>query len=178
MSTALFTGADIFAKGSSAILGAKATADQASAAVKEETRQQQRSGEIAAEKKSDRAREADIALGTLIASHSDTGATINAIARGAGNVGAIEGLDKARIESNRAEFVGASRARQLSTVKSAKYAIAGQLLSFFGDSSAAIGKVYGGASPADKSTPVGGSKTPGGSGPQFTGKSREAQGSF
>lgn len=85
--------------------------------VEEITRQQKREDEVAREKKSDRAREFDIQLGTLIASAADGGVTKAALARAGAAAGFIAGLDKARIESNRQEMQSQKRSRQVSIIE-------------------------------------------------------------
>ena len=87
--------------------------------VEEITRQQKREDEVAREKKSDRAREFDIQLGTLIASAADGGVTKAALARAGAAAGFIAGLDKARIESNRQEMQSQKRSRQVSIIEEA-----------------------------------------------------------
>lgn len=108
--------------------------------VEEITRQQKRENEIAREKKSDRAREYDLQLGTLIAAGADGGATKASLARAGGAAGFVAGLDKARIESNRQEIQSQKRAQQIAILEetaaanSADRAAKSQnMLSFFGN---------------------------------------------
>ncbi len=85
--------------------------------VAELNRQQKRENEVAREKKSDRAREYDIQLGTLRASSADGGVTKAALARAGGAAGFIAGLDKARIESNRQEIASQKRSQQVALIE-------------------------------------------------------------
>ena len=85
--------------------------------VAELNRQKKREDEIAQEKKSDRAREYDIQLGTLRAAGADGGVTKAALARAGGAAGFIAGLDKARIESNRQEIASQKRAQQVALIE-------------------------------------------------------------
>jgi hypothetical protein len=108
--------------------------------VEELARQQKRADEIAAEDKSDIAREFDIALGTLIAAGADGGVTSAALARAGAASGAVAGLDKARIESNRQEGQSARRADSIALIEenqaaaaTTKMAIANNTLNFFGN---------------------------------------------
>lgn len=80
-------------------------------------RQQERENEIARERKSDRARELDRAVGTIIAAGADSGATPLAVAAQAGAEGAVAGLDFARIESNRQEGQSARRSASISAIE-------------------------------------------------------------
>lgn len=137
MATAALIASVAFGAAGSIVQG-RATAEAASAQVQELERQERRERTIAREKKSDRAREADIALGTLMATHADTGATGAAIARGAGAIGGIEGLDIARIESNRRERAAAIRSQQISVVKGARNKILGSTISFFASSAGQV----------------------------------------
>ena len=126
------------------IQGNLAAADQAKDQIKENERQQKRISEIAAEKKSDRAREADQALGSMFAAHADTGAGLSTIGRAAGAIGGVEGLDIGRIESNRAEQVAAKRAETISIVKGTRAQIVGNTLSFFSKSAGTAASAIGG----------------------------------
>lgn len=90
---------------------------QAEREVAELNRQKAREDEVAQEKKSDRAREYDIQLGTLRASSADGGVTKAALARAGGAAGFIAGLDKARIESNRQEIASQKRAQQVAILE-------------------------------------------------------------
>lgn len=77
-------------------------------------RQQRRADLVAQEQKSDKAREADREIGAIMAAAADNGSSGAAIARMVGDVGGIEGLDVARIESNRAEGQAARHAEGIS----------------------------------------------------------------
>ena len=149
MAVAALVGAIAFGAAGTAIQN-RATAKAASGQVDELTRQEQRERSIAREKKSDRAREADIALGTLIAAHADTGGTIASLARGAGEIGGITGLDTARIESNRKERARAIRSQQISIVHGARTKILGSTISFFAKS---LGSVASFKNPQTATTP-------------------------
>jgi hypothetical protein len=121
-------------------------AEEAAVRKQEElARQQARADLVAQEEKSDAAREADIAIGTMLAGQADTGATVLGIARLAGGIGGIEGLDIARIESNRQEGQFARNAEGTAlnaNVKSraaaTKAANTGRFLSFVGNSASAV----------------------------------------
>ena len=113
--------------------------------VEEITRQQRREDEVAREKKSDRAREFDIQLGTLIASGADGGATKAALARAGAAAGFIAGLDKARMESNRQEGQSQKRARQIAIIEETAAANSADrarqrenTLSFFGNAAGTL----------------------------------------
>ena len=118
---------------------------QAKAEVEELTRQKKRDDTIAAEKKSDRAREFDIQLGTLLAAAADGGVTKAGLARSGAAAGFIAGLDKARIESNRQEGVSQKRAHQIAILDETAAANSadretktGNMLSFFGNAAGTL----------------------------------------
>jgi hypothetical protein len=130
------------------IAGNFAAADQAKDQVKENERQQKRIGEIASEKKSDRARQADQALGSMFAAHADTGAGLSTIGRAAGAIGAVEGLDIGRIESNRAAQATAKHAESVSIVKGTRSQILGNTLKFFSKTAGTAAGAMGGPATA------------------------------
>ena len=141
---------------------------QARREVQELERQQGREDEIAAEKKSDRAREMDIALGTIIATGADGGQTAAGVARLGGAAAAVAGLDIARTESNRVEAGEQRRAASVSILeenlasqRATKSAIKNNNMQFFGN---AVGTVIGGFSGggAFSPTPVAAASGPAG----------------
>jgi hypothetical protein len=85
--------------------------------VEELNRQQERADLVAQEEKSDRAREADIRIGQIIAASADGGMTVATAARMAASVAGIGGLNRARIESNRKEEAHARRSEQTSIIE-------------------------------------------------------------
>jgi len=166
--------------GGAAALVEGESAGQASRAKEKELRRQQvRETEIAREGKSDRAREADVALGTLLATHADTGATGETIARGAGEISAIAGLDKARIESNRQEAVSSLQTARVQNVRQARLTALSAGLNMFASVSGGAAQAFKGT-PATATTDLPKSKrtVQRGRGPQFTGRDIRSQGSF
>lgn len=135
---------------------------QARREVEELTRQQKREDEVAREKKSDRAREFDLQLGTLIASGADGGATKAALARAGAAAGFIAGLDKARMESNRQEMQSQKRAQQVSILEETAAANTADrarqrenTLSFFGNAAGTVFQnAYSATSTSTPSTPT------------------------
>lgn len=114
--------------------------------VEELKRQQERADEVAAEEKSDRAREMDIQLGTLMAAAADGGVTDAALARAGASAAAIAGLDTGRIESNRQEDQSRRRYDSLSIIEEnaaqraqTRSQIKQNTLGFFGN---AVGSVF------------------------------------
>lgn len=103
---------------SAAASQARAQADQARLQIAEFDRQQDEVEAIAAEKKSDRVRAADKEIGSIVASLSEVGAlgTVNEL-RFVQEAGFLEGLDVARIESN--------RRREVAGLEASKEAAAG-----------------------------------------------------
>jgi len=124
----------------SALERKQAAADkQAAAQVEETKRLSKREGEIAQEKKSDRAKEMDIALGVLMAASGDGGRTEVGLGRLAGAVAGTSGLDIGRIESNRQEQQSQRRAQSTSIIeenlaqqKNTNSSIKSNTMSFFG----------------------------------------------
>lgn len=124
--------------------------------VEELKRQQERADLVAQEEKSDRAREMDIQLGTLIAAAADGGVTDAALARAGASSAAIAGLDTARIESNRQEEQSQRRADSISIIEEnaaqraqTRSQIKQNTLGFFGN---AVGSVFNFAFNATPST--------------------------
>jgi predicted NBD/HSP70 family sugar kinase len=113
--------------------------------VEELRRQQKRDDQIAAEEKSDIAREFALELGSLIAAAADGGVTTAGLARAGGAAGAVAGLDKARIESNRQEGQSRRRADSLAIItenaaqrKQTKSNIFNNTLGFFGNAAGTL----------------------------------------
>lgn len=152
MAQAAFLAQGIFGAAGAAVEGVSA-AQNARAKEKELRRQQVRETEIAREKKSDRARETDIALGTLMAMHADTGATGEAIARGAGEIAGVAGLDVARIESNRIEAVNSLQAARTQNVKQARLQALSAGISMFSSLAGGAGKALSVPTPETKPIP-------------------------
>jgi ferritin-like metal-binding protein YciE len=126
----------------------EAANETARRSIEELSRQQGRADEVAQEQKSDRAREMDIALGTIIAAGADGGQTAAGIARMGGAAAAVAGLDIGRFESNRQEGQSQRRSKSVSILeenieqqRSTKEAINNNKMQFFGN---AIGTVVGG----------------------------------
>jgi hypothetical protein len=178
MAQAAFLAQGLFGAAGALVEGESA-GQNARAKEKELRRQQIRETEIAREAKSDRAREADIALGTLLATHADTGATGEAIARGAGEIAGIAGLDKARIESNRQEAVSALQSARIQNVRQARLQALSAGISMFASVAGGAGKAFQGSpATATKDPPKSTRTTQRGRGPQFTGSEIKSQGSF
>lgn len=91
--------------------------DAASREVAELQRQTERDKEVAAEQKSDRAREMDRMIGSLVAASADGGGTPNSLANLVGASAAAAGLDMARIEGNRFESAMARHAASISIIE-------------------------------------------------------------
>lgn len=113
--------------------------------IEELARQQERADQVAAEEKSEVAREFDLAMGTLIAAGADGGVTSAGLARSGGAAGAVAGLDMARIESNRQEGQSARRADGLSTIsensaqrKATQMSITNNTIGFFGNAAGTV----------------------------------------
>ena len=132
--------------------------------VDELQRQTERDSEVAAEEKSDRARELDREVGSIVAAGADGGATNFNLAASGGAAGAVAGLDIARIESNRREraesrfssatsAVEENKARQQQT----KNTISSNNLSFF---ASAVSTVGGGFAPGGAFAGSGAVSTP------------------
>jgi hypothetical protein len=131
--------------------------------VQELSRQQRRADLVAQEEKSDVARLADKRTGELIALAADGGQTVAGLARLAGAVGGIRGLDVARIESNRVEDAMRRRSESISIIEENQAAAAqtaskirSNTLSFFGNAigmGLKVGLASGGFTPsADTNT--------------------------
>ena len=127
-------------------------ANQATARqIAELQRQTERDKGVAAEQKSDRAKELDRKIGSIMAAGADGGATGYNIGASAGAEGAVKGLDISRIESNRRDraegrfaestsLIEENRARKIQT----KNEIRSNNIAFF---SSAVSTVAGGFSP-------------------------------
>ncbi len=123
-------------------------------------RQQDRADLVAQEEKSDIAREADRRIGEMLAFQADTGATTMGIARLAGDIGGIEGLDIARIESNRKEGQFARNAEGVAIndnviqrAKETRAANTGRFLSFVGGTASSVASTFAGIDGLKKTTP-------------------------
>ena len=108
---------------------AKFANEQSQLEIDEFNRQQDEADLIAAEKKSDRVRQADKEIASITASLSEVGAlgTVNEL-RAVGEQGFLEGLDIARIEGNRRREVASLQAAKRASATGAR-------------SSAAVGKI-------------------------------------
>lgn len=107
-------------------------------------RQAKRTGELAAEKRSDAAREGDRLFGAMLAAQADTGATVGSLSRFAGEIGGTTGLNKGRITSNQLETVGALRAESKAVGKEAHSKIVVKSLEFFGKQATQFAGAFGG----------------------------------
>jgi len=121
--------------------------EAAQARNKELERQQEEADLQAQEQKSDRARQTDAQIATMLAQQADTGATGAAIARLGGGFAGVGGLDIARIESNRRSGELSRHAEAISIVKETNFANKqsqarqrANTVSFFGDTALSAAK--------------------------------------
>ncbi len=92
---------------------ASAAAELADSQVKELERQKEEEALNARSKRSDRAREADKQMGEMIAAMADGGgAGTGNVGRFAGEIGFLEGIDKARIKGNSISRIASLSSRQ------------------------------------------------------------------
>jgi len=131
--------------------------------IKEFEREQGEDDLVAQEKKSDRAKIADRQMGMAIAASADSGVTINGLARTAGNIGGIFGLDKARIEDNRQKRQSQRRAAGISTIgdnlaqqQNTQDNIEANTMQFFADAFKTGVAAYSAMGPTDDSLVPGG----------------------